>query len=84
MLSLIIKVRADDSDDNYCCQKEERQPSLDSGSTAHVFTVDQHEEGETDHVPPGGAVVLHAVEGPGHVAVAVVAAEVVHPPRVNV
>ena len=84
MLSLVIKVRADDSDDNYCSQYKERQPGLDSRPTAHVFPVDQHEEGETDHVPPGRAVVLHAVEGPRHVAVAVVAAEVVHPPGVNV
>ena len=38
VLSLIIKVRADDSDDNYCSEYEEWQPGLDGRSTAHVFT----------------------------------------------
>ena len=46
--------------------------------------MDQHEECEGDHVPAGGAVVLHDVEGPGHVAVAVVAAQVVHPTTVQI
>ena len=46
--------------------------------------MDQHEESEGDHVPPGGAVILHGVEGPGDVAVAVITAEVVHPPGVNI
>ena len=38
------------------------------------LTMDQHEESEGDHVPPGGAVILHAVESPGHVTVAVITA----------
>ena len=46
--------------------------------------MDQHEECEGDHVPPGGAVVLHDVESPGHVTVTVITAEVVHPPGVNI
>ena len=46
--------------------------------------MDQHEESEGDHVPPGGAVILHAVESPGHVTVAVITAEIVHPPGVKV
>ena len=37
-LSLIIKVRADDSDDKYCSEYEEWQPGLDSRPTAHIFT----------------------------------------------
>ena len=45
--------------------------------------MDQHQEGEGDHVPPGAVLVAHDVQGPGHVGVAVVAAEVVHPALVN-
>ena len=49
-----------------------------------MLTMDEHEDCQCDHVPAGGAVVLHDVEGPGHVTVAVVTAEVVHPPAVDV
>ena len=45
---------------------------------------EEHAGGDGDHVPVGAAAVLHDVEGRGHVAVAVVAAEVVHPSAVDV
>ena len=48
-----------------------------------MLTMDEHEDCQCDHVPPGGAVVLHDDEGPGHMTVAVVTAEVVHPPAVD-
>ena len=41
--------------------------------------MDQHQDGQSDHVPASAVLVAHDVEGPGHVGVAVVTAEVVHP-----
>ena len=49
-----------------------------------ALTVYQHEYSESDHVPASAAVVLHHVDGPGDVAVAVVTAQVVHPLTVDI
>ena len=44
----------------------------------------EHASSDGNHVPVGAASVLHDVEGRGDVAVAVVAAEVVHSSPVDV
>lgn len=44
-------------------------------SSPDVLAVEQGEEAEVNHVPRGAAVVVHQVQGQGHVGVAVVTAE---------
>ena len=70
-------------DREYCCHDEEGKPGLDKGPAADIFPVYQHQDGECDHVPPGAVLVAHDVQGPGHVRVTVVTAEVVHPALVD-
>lgn len=48
------------------------------------LSADEHFDGESHHVPVGLALVFHHVQGGGHVAVAVVAEEVVDPAAVDV
>ena len=49
----------------------------------HEGPLEKDQETQIDHVPVVFSLVLHNVQGPGHVAVTVVAKEVVHPMPVD-
>ena len=66
-----------DSED--CGHDEEGEPGLDRSPAADVLAMDQHQDGQSDHVPAGAVLVTHDVQGPGHVGMTVVTEEVVHP-----
>ena len=74
-------------------EDEGGKPGPENGPPAHMLSVHQHQSTQGHHVPaedekdlligqiaikPGASIVLHQIESPSHVAVAVVAAKVVH------
>merc|ERR1719186_540057 len=80
---LIAKMCAHNKCNHSSKEYQRRYPSLGHGPPADIPALEQHQETEGDHVPPLALVIKHDVEGPGHVTVAVVTAQVVHSMTVN-
>lgn len=48
-------------------EHEERQPGLQEACTADVFSMDESEEAEFDHVPRGAVFISHQIQSHGDV-----------------
>lgn len=75
---LIIPSQVQSNDRAQGDDYEERQPSLQEATKAHILPTDEHPSGQVDHVVVGLVPILHVLQRCPHMRMAVVAEEVVH------